>query len=159
VRRLLVTLGLAAVVALTGCGGGGGKKDAAAAPSTTVPPPTTTTVPVGNDQAGTPFCKLAQTYNEKFSTLLTVANDPVKLRAALTDAESAIRQAQSTAPAAIKSDVTTVATTASQVLTALQRNNFDLSKTPEAVSRLQDPQFQTSLSNVTRYGRAHCGIT
>jgi ABC-type glycerol-3-phosphate transport system substrate-binding protein len=156
-RRLLVTLGLAAVVGLTGCGGGGDKKETAA-PSTTLPAPTTTTVPVGNDQAGTPFCKLAQTYNEKFSTLLTVANDPVKLRTALTDAESAIRQAQSTAPAEIRSDVTTVATTASQVLTALQRNNFDLSKTPEAVSRLQDPQFQTSLSNVTRYGRAHCGI-
>jgi hypothetical protein len=158
-RRFVATLGLVAVVGLTGCGGGNDMKDTAAPPPTTTPAPTTTAALTGNDQAGTPFCKLAQTYNEKFSTLLTVANDPPKLRSALTDAESAIRQAQSTAPAEIKTDVTRVATTASQVLTALQRNNFDLSKTPEALSQLQEPGFQTSLSNVTRYGRAHCGIS
>ncbi|MDQ3895906.1 MAG: hypothetical protein M3326_01440 [Actinomycetota bacterium] len=157
-RRLLVSLGLAAVVGLTSCGGGG-DHEKAAAPTTAAPPPTTAAPAVGNDQASTPFCQLARTYSEKYSTLLTVANDPVRLRAATTDAESAIRQAQSTAPAAIKSDVTLVASTASQVLAALQRNNFDLSKTPEALSRLQDPSFQTALSNVNRYGRAHCGIS
>jgi hypothetical protein len=116
-----------------------------------------TTAAIGNDQAGTPFCGLARTYNEKFSTLLAVANDPVKLRAATTDAESAIRQAQAQAPAEIKADVTTVATTAGQVLAALQRNNFDLSKTPD-VSKLQEPAFQTSLANLNRYARAHCGV-
>jgi hypothetical protein len=50
-----------------------------------------------------------------------------------------------------------VATTAKDVLTALQRNNFDLSKTAE-VSKLQEPGFQASLGNMNRYARAHCGV-
>jgi hypothetical protein len=153
-RRLAVSLGLVAVLGLTGCGGGGDDDDAAPAPTTVVP---ATTPLIGNDQAGTPFCGLARTYTEKFSTLLSVANDPVKLRAATTDAESAIRQAQAQAPAEIKSDVTAVATTAAQVLAALQKNNFDLSRTAE-VSKLQEPAFQTSLASLNRYARAHCGV-
>ena len=154
-RSVLVSMGLVAVLGLAGCGGGG--DDDEAAPTTTAAP--ATTAAVGNDQAGTPFCRLARTYTEKYASILTVANDPPKLQAATTDAESAIRQAQATAPAEIKADVTTVASTASQILTALRRHNFDLSRTPEAVTRLQDPSFQTALSNVNRYGRAHCGIS
>ncbi len=153
-RRLLVSVALTAVLGLAGCGGGGDEE--AAPPTTSLPP---TTAAVGNDQAGTPFCQLARTYTEKYSSILTVANDPARLRAATTDAESAIRQAQSTAPAEIKADVTLVASTAGQVLTALQRNNFDLSRTPDVLTRLQEPSFQTALSNVNRYGRAHCGIS
>ncbi len=153
-RRLLVSAALAAVLGLAGCGGGG--DDDEAAPPTTVAPPTTAAV--GNDQAGTPFCQLAKTYTEKYASILTVANDPPRLRTATTDAESAIRQAQATAPAEIKGDVTTVAGTASQVLAALQRNNFDLSRTPDVVTKLQEPSFTSALANVNRYGRAHCGI-
>jgi hypothetical protein len=153
-RRLAVSLGLVAVLGLTGCGGGGDDDDAAPAQTSLAP---ATTAAIGNDQAGTPFCGLARTYTEKFSTLLSVANDPVKLRAATTDAESAIRQAQAQAPAEIKSDVTAVATTAAQVLAALQKNNFDLSRTAE-VSKLQEPAFQTSLASLNRYARAHCGV-
>ena len=153
-RRSLVTVGLVAALGLAACGGGG-DDDEAATPTTTVP---ATTVAVGNDRAGTPFCQLARTYTEKSATLLTVANDPPKLRAATTDAESAIRQAQATAPPEIKADVTVVAGTASQVLAALQRNNFDLSRTPEVVGKLTDPKFQASLGNLNRYARAHCGV-
>ena len=153
-RKLVLSMGLVGVLALAGCGGG---DDDEAAPTTTAAPATTAVV--GNDQAGTPFCQLARTYTEKSATLLTAASDPVRLRAATTDAEAAIRQAQATAPAEIRSDVATVATTAREVLTALQRNNFDLSKTPDAVTKLQDPGFQAALGNVNRYGRAHCGIS
>ncbi len=153
-RRLVLTLGLAAVLGLAGCGGGDSDDDAAPAP-TTAPPPTAAVV--GNDQASTPFCGLARTYTEKFNTILASASDPVKLRAVTTDAESAIRQAQSTAPAEIKPDVTVVATTATQVLNALQKNNFDLAKTGE-VTKLQEPAFQTSFANLNRYARAHCGV-
>jgi ABC-type glycerol-3-phosphate transport system substrate-binding protein len=153
-RRLFLTMGLAAVLGLTACGGGDSDDDAA--PATTTAPPVTTAL-VGNDQAGTPFCGLARTYTEKFSTILASANDPVRLRAVTTDAEAAIRQAQTTAPAEIKSDVTVVATTARQVLTALQKNNFDLAGTSE-ITKLQEPAFQTSLANMNRYARAHCGV-
>ena len=153
-RRLFLSMALAAVLGLTACGGGDSDDDAAPAPTTA--PPVTTAL-VGNDQAGTPFCGLARTYTEKFSTILAAANDPVKLKAGTTDAEAAIRQAQSTAPAEIKSDVTVVATTARQVLTALQKNNFDLAGTSE-ITKLQEPAFQTSLANMNRYARAHCGV-
>ena len=50
-----------------------------------------------------------------------------------------------------------VANTAKDVLAALQKNNFDLSRTAE-VSKLQEPGFQTSLANMNRYARAHCGV-
>ncbi len=50
-----------------------------------------------------------------------------------------------------------VATTAKDVLAALQKNNFDLSRTPE-VSKLQEPSFQAALGNMNRYARAHCGV-
>ena len=155
-RRLLATIALVAALGLTACGGGSSKKTATA--TTLPPPPTTTTLLTGNDQANTPFCKLAQTYTAQYSSLLSSANDPAKLKAATTDAASAINQAQSTAPAEIKSDVTVVASTASQVLAGLQRNNFDLSKTPE-VSKLQDPAFLNSFANMNRYLQAHCGIS
>jgi hypothetical protein len=156
-RRLLGTLGLVAALGLAGCGGGGGDEDAA--PTTTAPPAATTTAPVvGNDQAGTPFCQLARTYTEKYAGLLAAANDPARLRSLTTDAEAAIRQAQSTAPAEIRADVTLVAGTAREILSALQQNNFDLSRTPDAVTKLQEPRFQTALGNVNRYGRAHCGL-
>jgi hypothetical protein len=155
-RRLLVTMGVVAVLGLTGCGGGSGDDKAAPTTVATSPPPTT--VVSGNDQAATPFCQLARTYTEKFAALLPSANDPVKLKAATTDAEAAIRQAQATAPAEIKADVTLVATTAKDALTALQKNNFDLAKTPEAVTKLQDPAFQASFAKLNTYARAHCGV-
>ncbi len=44
------------------------------------------------------------------------------------------------------------------VLTMLQRDNFDVSRPPDALTRLQEPNFQTAMSNLNRYGRAHCGI-
>jgi hypothetical protein len=147
-------MGLVALLGLAGCGGG---SDGDAAPASTTAPPPTTAV-VGNDQAGTPFCQLARTYTEKFAALLPAASDPVKLRAATTDAEMAIRQAQATAPAEIKADVTVVATAVNQALTALQKNNFDLAKSPDAVAKLQEPAFQTAFANLNRYARARCGV-
>lgn len=152
-RRLVATLGLVAVLGLTGCGGDSDDEDAA--PPTTVR--VSTTAAVGNDQAGTPFCGIARTLEPRLTALVANLNDKTKLRAATTDAESTISQAQSTAPAKIKSDVTTVATTASQVLTALRRNDFDVAKTPE-FSKLQEPAFQASFTKVNAYVRAHCGV-
>ncbi len=154
--RLPVTLALVVVIGLFGCGGDSEET----ATTTTLPPTTaapTTALPTGNDQAGTPFCALARTYNEKANGIATSAGDPAKLRAAVTDAESAIRRAKDVAPASIKADVTKVATTASEVMAGLQKNNYDLAATPE-VTKLQDPAFQKSFGAVYAYARAHCGI-
>jgi hypothetical protein len=152
-RRLLGTVGLVGVLGLTGCGGGGSKKEASA-PTTLA---TTTTALVGNDQASTPFCGLARTLEPRLTAVVANLNDKTKLKAAATDAESTISQAQSTAPAAIKADVNAVATTTLQVLAALRKNDFDLNKTPE-FSKLQEPAFQNSFANVNSYTRAHCGV-
>ena len=157
-RRLTLTLGLVAVLGLGACGGGGsGKKSA----PTTQPPPTAppVTAPLtGSDQAATPFCQLARTYTDKYASLVQSAGDPAKLRAATTDTEAAIRQAQATAPPAIKPDVVVVATTAGQVLAGLQRNNFELAKTPE-IAELQQPGFQRSFASLNAYVQAHCGVS
>jgi hypothetical protein len=152
-RRFLGTLGLLGALALAGCGGGSDDKGTAAA--TTVAP--ATTVAVGNDQATTPFCGLARTLEPKLTAVVANLSDKTKLRAAATDADTTISQAQSTAPAAIKSDVTVVASTASTVLAALRKNDFDVSKTPE-FSKLQEPAFATAFANVNAYTRAHCGV-
>jgi hypothetical protein len=159
-RRLVVSFGVVAALGLTACGGGSGKSTAAATTTTpTTVAPVTTTVATGNDQAGTQFCMLAKTYNDKYNSLLSSLGDPTKLKSVATDAESAIRQAQTTAPAAIKADVTVVATTASQVLAALQKANFVFGNTaPAEVAKLQDPGFQASLARLVAYGQAHCGL-
>ena len=155
-RRLVLRVGLVAVLGLTACGGGDSEDDAAPVAPSTSPAPTAPVV--GNDQAGTPFCQLARTYSEKFAALLPSANDPVKLKAATTDAESAIRQAKATAPAEVRADVNVVANTAGEALSALQKKNFVLADTPDAVTKLQEPAFQTSFANLNRYTRAHCGV-
>jgi ABC-type glycerol-3-phosphate transport system substrate-binding protein len=162
-RRLVVSIGVAAALALTACGGGSSDKKAAA---TTVPPATTvvtsppTTIPHGNDQAATPFCKTITPYIQNSDNLLASISDPVKLKAVSTDASTAITQAKDTAPAAIKSDVTTVANTLSQVLAALQKVNFVFANAnPSDVAKLQDPAFQASLTKVSDYATAHCGVS
>ncbi|MDQ2827130.1 MAG: hypothetical protein M3Y04_09260 [Actinomycetota bacterium] len=157
-RRVVGSLGLVAVLALTACGGSGDKK--AAAPTTTVyvAAPTTTLL-TGNDQAGTAFCQQTKNFQAKYNALLPSVNDPVKLKAASTDLDSSLSQAKSTAPPEIKGDVNVVATTASQVLAALQKTNFVFANSTDAVTKLQDPAFQTSLDRVLAYGQAHCGLS
>ncbi len=150
-RRLLGTLGLIGALALTACGGGSDDK---ASPTTAGP---VTTAAIGNDQAGTPFCGLARTLEPKLTAVVANLSDKAKLRTAATDAEATISQAQGAAPAEIKTDVNTVATTAGTVLAALRKNDFDLAKTPE-FSKLQEPAFQNAYGNVNRWARAHCGV-
>lgn len=151
-----------AVLGLTACGGSGTSRDTTPSTSTapTTASPATTTPPTGNDQAGTPFCQLAKTYTERFAALLASLKDPPKLKAAATEAEAAIRQAQATSPAAIKPDVTVVATTASQLLAALTKVSFVYDSVPPAdIAKLQDPVFRASLDKLSLYGQAHCGIS
>ena len=159
-RRLVVSLGLTAVLGLTACGGGSSTKTAATTtpttPPTTVPAPTTT-IPHGNDQAGTAFCKLLTPYIQNSSNLIAAAGDPAKLKSLATDASTAITQAKDSAPAAIKADVNVVATTFSQVLAGLQKSNFVIGNTPE-IAKLQDPAFQASFQKVSDYATAHCGV-
>jgi len=161
-RRLVAGLALVAAVALTACGGGSGDKKAA--PTTTVPPVTvpapTTTIVMGNDQAGTRFCQLLKTYKERFDNLLPSVNDPVKLKAATADVDSAIRDLKDTAPAQLKPDITTVASTVSQVVAALQKANYVFANTsPGEVAKLSDQNFQNSVDRLTTYGQAHCGLS
>ena len=154
-------MALVAALGLTACGGGSGDKTAA---TTTTPPTTaaapTTTVPTGNDQAGTRFCQLLKTYKERFDNLLPSVNDPVKLKAATADVDSAIRDLKDSAPAQVKPDVTIVAATVSQVVAALQKANYVFANTaPAEVAKLSDPNFQASVDKLTAYGQAHCGLS
>ncbi len=155
-------MGLVVAVGLTACGGGSGDKKAAVPTTVATTAPVTappTTIPHGDDQASTPFCKTITPYIQNSNNLIDSINDPVKLKDVSTGASTAITQAKDTAPAAIKSDVTTVATTFSQVLAALQKANFVFANAnPTDVAKLQDPAFQASLSKVSDYATAHCGV-
>jgi hypothetical protein len=162
-RRLVLSVGVTALLALTACGGSSNKSSASG--TTTVPttvavtaPPTT--IPHGNDQASTQFCKTITPYIQNSSSLISSLNDPVKLKSLSTEAGTAITQARDSAPAAIKSDVTTVATTFTQVLAALQKANFVYANaSPTDLAKLQDPAFQASLEKVSDYATAHCGVS
>jgi cell division protein ZapA (FtsZ GTPase activity inhibitor) len=161
-RRLVAGLGLVAVLGLTACGGGSGDKKAT--PTTTTTPTTvpapTTTVLSGNDQAGTRFCQLLKTYKERFDNLLPSVNDPAKLKAATSDVDTAIRDLKDSAPAQVKPDVTTVAATVSDVVTALKKANYVFANTePAQVAKLSDQNFQNSVDRLTAYGQAHCGLS
>ncbi len=150
---------MVAVLALTGCGGGSSGTKAAPTTTTVYVAAPTTTLLTGNDQASTPFCQQSRIFQAKYTALAPSLNDPVKLRAASTDLDASLTQAKSTAPTEIKADVAVVATTASQVLAALQKSNFVFANTPDAVTKLQDPTFQASLDRVLAYGQAHCGLS
>jgi len=154
-RRLRVSLGLVALLALAGCGRGDSDQTA----PTTVPPTVapTTTLPRGSDEAATPFCGLARTYAEKSTAVQAEAKDPAKVRAAATDAESAIPRAQAVAPAAVKADVAVVARTVADVLATLRTNNYAVNA-PSVQAKVLDAAFLKSFTAVYAYARAHCGV-
>ncbi len=150
-----------AVLALAGCSGGDDDK---AAPTTTSPPagPSTTLRPVDTSftgQGSGQFCNLARTYNDRFTSVAPNAT-PAQLRTVAREGQTAIRQAQEVAPAEIRSDVQTIATTFGELLADLERANFDTTKlTAATFTRLQAPEFQRSSQRFQAYLRDVCKVS
>ena len=151
VRLAAPVMAVAVALVLTGCSSG--KKSGSAAPGSTASPAPSVTTRGTND----PFCSALNAYNAKYSQVNAGLTQPDQLRGAMQDAATAIGQADSTAPAEIKSDVDTLNRAFQQLLGILQATNYDLSKVTLAqVQQFQTPEFTTAGQNVDAYIRDHC---
>ena len=160
IRRTLAACGVALLV-LAGCSGGDDDEDAA--PTTTVAAGTPTTVrPVDTSFTGqnsAEFCGLARTYNDRF-TEVGANPSPAELRTVTREGQTAINDAVRSAPAEIKPDVEVLARTFTNLLTELERVNFEASRLPPAaIQSLSAPEFQQSTTRFQAYIRSVCGIS
>ena len=160
-RKILATCGLALLV-LTGCSGGDDDNDAAPPPSTAAAGPTPTARPVDTSFTGqnsAQFCSLARTYTERFSSVGSNPS-PAQLRTVAQEGQTAISQAVSAAPAEIKPDVEVLARTFGNLITELERVNYDAARLPAtALQALQAPEFTQATTRFQAYSRTVCGIS
>ena len=129
-RRTLVT-GMLLTLLLAGCGGDSDNAEPAGGPTTTVAagPPTSGSTDTNFTGANSgPFCDMARKYGARRDQL-TVSN-PNQLRAVVTEAEAAIRDAVAVAPAEIKGDVQVVAAASAKFFKSLADANYDFTKVP-----------------------------
>ena len=159
-RKVLATCILALLV-LTGCSGG--DDDDAAAPTTTATAaPTTTMRPVDTSFTGqnsAQFCSLARTYTERSSSVGSNPS-PAQLRTVAQEGQTAITQAVAAAPAEIKPDVEVLARTFGNLITELERVNYDANRLPPGtLQALQAPEFTQATTRFQAYSRSVCGIS
>ncbi|MFP5319070.1 MAG: hypothetical protein ACLGI2_12355 [Acidimicrobiia bacterium] len=149
-RRPLLAAVLAGVL-LTACSGGDDGDDSAAPSTTEVPAPTT------SPRTGDPFCDFVSDFSDRFGRVDLGLTDPARFRTVMTDAGNAIRDAQGTAPEAIRADVGTLNTYFQRFLNVLQQANFDLTKVPPAsIEQLQAPEFTAAGNRLDAYARENC---
>lgn len=150
-RTIFAACGLALLV-LAGCSGGGDK--AGTGPTTARPVDTSFT-----GQNSAQFCALARTYSDRFASVSSNPQ-PEQLRTVAREAQTAISQAVSAAPAEIKKDIEFLATTFGALLGELEKVNFEVARIPPtALSRLTSPEFQTSTTRFQAYSRTVCGVS
>lgn len=153
VRTVALTFGLAAL--LVACSGGN-KKPVASAPRTTASPAPAAPSATGN-QSNDPYCVFLRGYNERFNRVDLNVADPQVFRRVMQEAAAAAKEAATTAPAAIRSDLVTLNRAFDRLLAAMQQINYDLTKaTPAMVQELQSPEFLAAGQRVDAYTRDHC---
>ncbi|MGH3907494.1 MAG: hypothetical protein ACRDTE_25455 [Pseudonocardiaceae bacterium] len=161
IRRTLAACGVALLV-LAACSGGDDDNDAS--PTTVAPAAgaTTTVRPVDTSFTGqnsAEFCALARTYNDRFTDVNANAT-PAELRTVAREGRDAITAATGSAPVEIKPDVEVIARTFSNLLTELERVNFEAQRLPPAaLESLSAPEFQQSTQRFQAYIRTVCGIS
>ena len=146
------TLLAAAVVAvaLAACTGGNGN-DGGRATATTAP---ATTAPSG---PGDTFCDFLGSFNDRFGRIDLGLTEPARFRAAMEEAATSIRDAQASAPDAIRADVATLNTYFQRFLSALQQANFDFTRLPPgSLQQLQAPEFAAASARLDAYARDNC---
>ncbi|HVM01542.1 MAG TPA: hypothetical protein VM263_02645 [Acidimicrobiales bacterium] len=149
------TLLAAAVVAvaLAACTGGNGNDGDRATPTT----PVATTAPSGARPGENPFCDFVRGFTERFGRIDLSLTDPARFRAAMEEASTSIRDAQASAPEAVRADVATLNTYFQRFLGALQQANFDLSRLPPgSLQQLQAPEFAAASARLDAYARDNC---
>ncbi|MFN2607408.1 MAG: hypothetical protein ABR511_05860 [Acidimicrobiales bacterium] len=167
IRRVLATVALASasVVAMAACGGGSTSSASgsaatsapvAAGPSGTAGGPSPTPAFTGGGSAR--FCSLTRTYSDNLAGLLPKLSDPSQLKPWFETLAGAIKSAADVAPPEIKADVALLSSTFGDLLTALERVNYDFGRLPSDVAdRLQSADVQAASSRVSAYSTTVCG--
>ncbi len=149
-RRSLVALALACVVALVGCGGDDDDDEAAPAAETTA----TTAPPVPGKEGR--FCELLRSYNERYNRTRNVT-EPQQLRELLRTARADVREAQEVAPPEVKADAEIVARVLTEYVDALEAVDYQTNRIPpDVIQRLLSPDFLAAAQRMEAYGRANC---
>jgi hypothetical protein len=168
--------GLPAVAALTliavgAAGCGSSSKNAASSSATTASttppgqgtntstaPPTTVGTLRGS--SGSSFCDLARHDQAAFSSANIATATPAQLKNLYGNLGSALEQARSAAPDAIKGDFDTFVTAFTPFLNTFAAANYDYTKlTPAAVAGLGTPQVKAASAHITQYMQQVCKIT
>lgn len=101
------------------------------------------------------FCDLARSYVEQFTG--QSPGDARGFGQALQEAQAIVLEMQEVAPAEIVGDVLSLADVLGVIVPALEAAEFDLSQVPpEALQRLQDPDFQASATRLQAYIESAC---
>ncbi len=143
-------LALCALLGLVACSKGGSDR---AASTTTLPPPSTAAVPRSDD----PFCQFVYSFNERFNRIDMGLVDPARFHAVMQEAANAIREAQVSAPATIRADVTILNTAFQRFVAVLEEANFDVTRLQtSSIAPLQNPEYAAASQRLDAYTRDNC---
>ena len=149
---------VALLLLLAGCSGGKfpsvGESTTTSAgirPSSTAPG---ATIRAGS---GNSFCEFLRTYNERFGRFNAGIIDPQQMKTTLNDALTAMKDAERTAPADIKADLTTMRAGFEKFISGFEQVGFDLTKIkPDFLATIQTPDFLAASQRMDAYTRQNC---
>jgi hypothetical protein len=151
---MAATLGLLVTAA---CGSSSSTKTASATSSSVagvVSSTASTSAPHFSGSSSSKFCDQARNLNDQ-----TKLNPSGDLKTAFAHFDELANQVLSSAPSAIKGDMSTLVEGLRTLKNALAAANYDYSKMdPNAIKSLQDPKFQASSQRVEAYLTQVCGI-
>ena len=125
--------------------------------TSTAPP---STVAKLHGSSGSTFCDLARHDQAAFTSANFATTTPAQLKKLYENLGSALDQARSAAPDAIKGDFDTFVTAFKPLLNAFAAANYDFTKlTPAAVAGLGTPQVKAASAHITQYMTQVCKIT
>ena len=105
------------------------------------------------------FCDLARKDRAAFNGASTAGATPTEVKKLYEKAGSALRQAQSAAPHAIKGDLDTFMTAYTPYLKALAAANYDSTKMKSKATRLLvTARVRTASAHITQYLQQACKI-
>ncbi len=147
---LLVTAALAAALLLSSCSSGDDKKSSSGTSTTEAQAATT----LAND----PYCQTLQRFNERYGRVNPALGDPAQFQRAMDDALASAKEAQASAPEAIKGDLATLNAGLQDLYDLFQRAGFDVTKLNVTdIDRLQTgPQLDDASKRVEAFTRDHC---
>ncbi|MDQ4133728.1 MAG: hypothetical protein M3179_11110 [Actinomycetota bacterium] len=147
---LFVSAVLATTMLLSSCSG---DDDESSSPtSTTAAAQTATTL------TDSPYCQTLQRFNERYGRVDPSLADPARFKTAMEDALASAKEAEASAPQAIKADLATLNAGLQDLFDLFQGVGFDVTKLNVSdLDRLQGtPQLEAASQRVEAYTRDNC---